>query len=91
MVVLVETIYVSDQNEQQEYDHKGNLRVCNMKEKGRETTDECAKKCCLIFTDLISVPTTVNREVQDCSLKSRCQYGCARVCFQDKAFTVHKF
>ena len=29
-----------------------------MEEKAGETADDCAKKCCRIFTDLIGVPTT---------------------------------
>ena len=52
-------LYVlSDQNDQQQYDHRWNLRVYNVEEKAGETADDCAKKCCRIFTDLIGVPTT---------------------------------
>ena len=29
-----------------------------MEEKAGETADDCAEKCCRIFTDLIGVPTT---------------------------------
>ena len=49
---------LSDQNDQQQYDHRWNLRVYNVEEKAGETADDCAKKCCRIFTDLIGVPTT---------------------------------
>ena len=48
---------LSDQNDQQEYDHRWNLRVYNVEEKAGETADDCAKKCCWIFTDMIGVPT----------------------------------
>ena len=49
---------LSDQNSQQQYDHRWNLRVYNLEGKARDTTNNCAKKCCWIFTDLISIPTT---------------------------------
>ena len=45
---------LSDQNDQQQYDRRWNLRVYNVEEKA----DDCAKKCCRIFTDLIGVATT---------------------------------
>ena len=46
----------SDQNDQQQYDHRWKLRVYNVEEKAGETANNCAKKCCWIFTDLISTP-----------------------------------
>ena len=49
---------LSDQNDQQQYDRRWNLRVYNVEEKAGETADDCAKKSCRIFTDLIGVPTT---------------------------------
>ena len=47
---------LSDQNDQQQYDRRWNVRVYNMEEKAGETADDCAKKCCQIFTDLIGIP-----------------------------------
>ena len=37
---------LSDQNDQQQYDRRWNLRVYNVEEKAGETADDCAKKCC---------------------------------------------
>ena len=48
---------LSDQNDQQQYDCRRNLRVYNVEEKAGETADDCARKWCQIFTDLIGVPT----------------------------------
>ena len=49
---------LSDQNDQQQYDRRWNLRAYNVEEKAGQTADNCARKCCRIFTDLIGVPTT---------------------------------
>ena len=49
---------LSDQNDQQQYDRRWNVRVYNVEEKAAETADDCAKKCCRIFTDVIGIPTT---------------------------------
>ena len=49
---------LSDQNDQQQYDRRWSLWVYNVEEKAGETADDCAKKCCRIFTDLIGILTT---------------------------------
>ena len=49
---------LSDQNDQQQYDCRWNVRVYNVEEKAGETADDCAKKCCWIFTDVIGIPMT---------------------------------
>ena len=48
---------LSDQNDQQQHNRRWNLRVYNMEEKAGETAEDCAKKCCQMFTDLIGVLT----------------------------------
>ena len=48
---------LSDQNDQQQYDHRRNLRVYNVEKKTGETTDNRARKRCQIFTDLVGAPT----------------------------------
>ena len=37
---------LSDQNDQQQYDRRRNLRVNNVEEKAGETVDDSARKCC---------------------------------------------
>ena len=48
---------LSDQNDQQQHNRRWNLRVYNVEEKAMETAEDCAKKCCQMFTDLIGVLT----------------------------------
>ena len=48
----------SDLNDEEQYDRRWNLRVFNVKEPTGATAEDCGRKCCQIFTDLIGVGTT---------------------------------
>lgn len=47
---------LSDQNDLEQYDRRWNLRLFNVQENTGETSDDCAKMCCKIFTEGIGVP-----------------------------------
>ena len=49
---------VSDQNDLEQYNRRWNIRVYNMPEQEGETSEDCTKKCCRLFTELIGVSTT---------------------------------
>ena len=47
----------SELNNKEQYDRRWNLRVYNVPEEKDETADQCATKCCKVFTELIGVTT----------------------------------
>jgi hypothetical protein len=50
----------SDLNDLEQYGRRWNLRLFNVNEKQGETVDDAVRKACMVFTDLIGVPTTAD-------------------------------
>ena len=48
-----------EQNDQQQYSRRWNLRVFKVPEGDGETVDDCRKKCCDIFDQKVNVKTAV--------------------------------
>ncbi len=48
-----------EQNDQQQYSRRWNLRVFKVPEGDGETADDCRKKCCDIFNQKVNVKTAV--------------------------------
>lgn len=46
-----------EQNDQQQYSRRWNLRVFRVPEREGETADDCTSKVCAIFSDKVGVPT----------------------------------
>lgn len=46
-----------NQNELEQYNRKWNIRIFNVPERQSETTEDCAKQCCHIFSEMLGVST----------------------------------
>lgn len=47
----------NSQNDLEQYDRRLNIRVFNVQERQNESSEDCVKQCCRIFTDLVGVST----------------------------------